>query len=156
MRVYSSTLAALSICLAGMLSTSVACAQNAQIREGIEVTNQQLITALAKGDAAAVAATYTADAQMFPANSDVVSGRAAIQALWGEWIKAGVSKLTLEPVEVEGMGDTAYEVGKYTLPGDDGKLLDAGKYIVIWKRQQGAWKLHRDIWTTNMPAPEQK
>lgn len=154
MRSYTAVLAAL--CTAAMLSTTVVYAQQEKIREGIEATNQRLISALAKGDAAGVAASYTADAQMFPANSDVVSGRAAIQNLWGEWIKAGVTKLTLEPVEVEGMGDTAYEVGKYTLPGDDGKLLDAGKYIVIWKRQQGAWKLHRDIWTTNVPAPEQK
>jgi ketosteroid isomerase-like protein len=34
-------------------------------------------------------------------------------------------------------------------------MLDEGKYVVIWKRHQGKWKLHRDIWTTSMPAPAQ-
>jgi ketosteroid isomerase-like protein len=29
--------------------------------------------------------------------------------------------------------------------GDGDKVLDSGKYIVVWKRQDGQWKLHRDI-----------
>jgi hypothetical protein len=32
---------------------------------------------------------------------------------------------------------------------------DDGKYLVIWKRDQGKWRLHRDIWTTNMLASGQ-
>jgi len=27
-----------------------------------------------------------------------------------------------------------------------------GKYVVIWKRDGGQWKIHRDIWNTSMPA----
>jgi ketosteroid isomerase-like protein len=34
---------------------------------------------------------------------------------------------------------------------EGGKVVDRGKYIVIWKREQGQWKLHRDIWNTSMP-----
>jgi uncharacterized protein (TIGR02246 family) len=138
-----------------LLGVEAAHAQDSKTRAGIEAANQQMIAAVARGDAAAVAAAYTPDAQMFPANSNVVSGRAAIQKLWQEWITAGFTNLTLEAVEVEGFGDTAHEVGNYTMPGKDGKLLDEGKYVVIWKRYQGEWKLHRDIWTTNVPAPAQ-
>jgi hypothetical protein len=32
-----------------------------------------------------------------------------------------------------------------------GKLLDVGKYIVIWKWEQGRWQIYRDIWTSNLP-----
>jgi ketosteroid isomerase-like protein len=56
---------------------------------------------------------------------------------------------------VEAHGDMAYEVGKLTLKGEDGTVLDSGKYVVIWKRENGQWRLHRDIWNTSMPAPEQ-
>jgi hypothetical protein len=45
----------------------------------------------------------------------------------------------------------ANEVGKYRITGEGGKLLDTGKYVVVWKREQGQWKLHRDIWNTSMP-----
>jgi ketosteroid isomerase-like protein len=34
----------------------------------------------------------------------------------------------------------------------NGSVADAGKYIVIWKKDGGTWKLHRDIWTTSPPA----
>jgi ketosteroid isomerase-like protein len=52
-------------------------------------------------------------------------------------------------VEAKGFGDTAYEVGKYTLSGDSGKVNDRGKYIVIWRKVGGQWKLYRDIFNTN-------
>jgi uncharacterized protein (TIGR02246 family) len=154
MRRHSSTVVSLCALLVLLAGAGLARAQDSQVHAGIEATNQELIAALARGDAAGVAATYTPDAQMFPANSGVVSGRAAIEKLWQEWITAGYTNLTLDTVEVEGFGDTAHEVGTYTMPGKDGKLLD-GKYVVIWKRHQGKWRLHRDIWTTNMPAPGQ-
>jgi ketosteroid isomerase-like protein len=58
----------------------------------------------------------------------------------------------LETIEVEGYDDTAIEIGRYRLlaPGD--VVADQGKYIVVWKNDHGAWKLHRDIWTTSQPA----
>jgi ketosteroid isomerase-like protein len=68
-------------------------------------------------------------------------------------VDSGVKGATLTTLEAEGQGDTAYEVGKYTLTGEAGKVLDTGKYVTIWKREQGQWKLHRDIWNTNTPAP---
>jgi hypothetical protein len=30
---------------------------------------------------------------------------------------------------------------------------DTGKYIVVWKRQDGVWKLHADIWNSDAPPP---
>ncbi|MBS0614067.1 MAG: DUF4440 domain-containing protein, partial [Proteobacteria bacterium] len=28
-----------------------------------------------------------------------------------------------------------------------------GKYIVIWRRTEGKWKLHRDMYSTSIAAP---
>ena len=33
------------------------------------------------------------------------------------------------------------------LVGRDGKITE-GRYVVVWKRTNGEWKLHRDIWNT--------
>jgi hypothetical protein len=49
------------------------------------------------------------------------------------------------------VGDTAHEVGQYELLDAAGKTLDRGKYVVLWKKEGGRFKLHRDIWTTSMP-----
>ena len=37
-------------------------------------------------------------------------------------------------------------------------MQDEGKYVVVWKKQEdGSWKLHRDIWNSNlMPAEEEE
>jgi ketosteroid isomerase-like protein len=67
---------------------------------------------------------------------------------------SGIKAMTLESVEVEGHGDTAIEVGKYTLHDEGGQPLDEGKYIVIYKQEDGEWKLHRDIFNSSMPIPE--
>lgn len=122
-------------------------------REAITAANARLCEALRARDADAIAACYTPDAQMLPANSDFVSGTAAITALWRTILDMGITDARLESAEVESLGDTAVEVGRYTLRVADGAAADEGKYVVVWHRHAGAWKLHRDIWTTNRPAP---
>ena len=124
------------------------------VRAAIEAANAQFVAALSRGDASGIIAMYTANAQMFPANSDIVSGP-AIRQFWQGAVDAGIRNLTLTTLEVEAQGNIAYEVGTYALPGDDNKMLDVGKYVVVWKREGDQWRLHRDIWTTSMPAPAQ-
>ena len=96
-----------------------------------------------------VAALYTQDAQAFPPGGDAVTGRPAIQKFWQGVMDSGVKGAKLTTVEVTAAGDMAHEVGRYELSGADGKRLDHGKYVVVWKRDGGQWKLHRDIWNTS-------
>jgi ketosteroid isomerase-like protein len=64
-------------------------------------------------------------------------------------IDSGVDQAKLNILEAEDYGDTATSTGEYILLGKS-MQLDKGKYIVIWKQQEGQWKLHRDIWTTSL------
>ena len=66
---------------------------------------------------------------------------------------SGVKGINLESTEIEGMGDTAFEIGKYTILGDGDQALGNGKYIVIWKKVGEEWKLHRDMINSSMPLP---
>jgi ketosteroid isomerase-like protein len=97
---------------------------------------------------------YTQKGQLLPAGSDFVKGKKAIQEFWQGAMNMGIKQVKLETVELEGHGDTAIEVGQYVLSGEKGQVMDKGKYIVIWKQEQGEWKLHRDIWTSSIP-PQQ-
>ena len=63
----------------------------------------------------------------------------------------GVKAAKLEPVEIEGHGATAVEVGRFELYAAGQQRVDKGKYIVVWKLTQGEWKLWRDIWNTSLP-----
>jgi len=115
--------------------------------------NKKFMAAFGHKNAGALAKLYTKEGQLFPPGSDVVTGGSAIQAFWQGALDAGLAQVKLDTVEVEGHRDTAIEVGRYTLRGADGKVADAGKYLVIWKVEGRSWKLHRDIWNSSPPSP---
>ena len=124
-------------------------------RSGIEAANKLLEAAVSRGDGAGAAALYTADGQAFPAHSDLVSGTEALAAFWQAAFDSGMKAASLVTVEVESFGSTAYEVGTFEFRDAAGKLLDQGKYVVIWKKEGDSWKLHRDIWTTSVAQAKQ-
>ena len=124
-----------------------------EIRDAIAAANEEFMAAFNGGDAAGLAALYTEDGQVLPPNSPSVTGTQAIQGFWQAVMDMGIKEAKLETVETEGHGDTATEVSKFTLYGEEGQVLDKGKYIIIWKQENGQWKLYRDIFNSSMPAP---
>ena len=124
------------------------------VYDAIVAEEEKLAAAFNRGDAAGIAALYTENGQFLPPNSDPVTGRQAIQATFQGLMDMGIKTVKLETTEVEGYGDTASEVGRYTLEGEGGQVLDQGKFLIIWKQEAGQWKLHRDMINTSMPAPE--
>jgi ketosteroid isomerase-like protein len=61
--------------------------------------------------------------------------------------------ITLNTTDLWGYDDLLTEVGTYTLTSKDGKEVDKGKYIDLWKMEDGKWKLHRDIFNSDLPCP---
>ncbi len=117
----------------------------------IMAANQKFMDAYA-GGASTLGDLYTTDAQLFPPNSDVVKGNQAIGNVWKSIYDAGgIKKAKLETVDAEQEGNMVIETGRYTLLGANDTQLDAGKYMVIWKKEGGVWKLHRDIFNTSQP-----
>lgn len=125
------------------------------IQAQIEAANTAFMRHFENHDAAALAELYTEEAQLLPPNSDFVTGKPAIQAFWNALFEMGIDKATLEIVELEQCGDTAVEISHYTMLGPGDQPLDSGKYIVIWKKVNGQWKLHRDIFNSSLPPTGQ-
>lgn len=126
---------------------------SAEIEEGISEANSKFMAAVAEGDTAKIATFYTEDGQFMAPNSEIITGKAGIQNYIQSSLDAGITGINLETLEVEGAGDTAWEVGQYTLFGENDQEIDRGKYIVIWKKVGEEWKLHRDIFNSSMPLP---
>jgi uncharacterized protein (TIGR02246 family) len=122
-------------------------------RAAIDAANKGFIAAYARHDAAGVAGFYSTTAEAFPPGGDIVKGRDAIQKLWQGVMDSGIAAADLKTIEVQGEGNLAYEVGTYAMKSKDGKVADRGKYVVVWLKEGGQWKLHRDIWNTTMPPP---
>ena len=122
--------------------------------KAVKESNAALAVALAEGDARAIAAMYTEDARLLPPNARVVQGREAVEKFWKETVAAGVVGIELITVEVDVLGDTLVEQGRSRILGKAKSIIDEGKYLVVWKRIDGKWKLHRDIWNSSEPAPK--
>ena len=102
-----------------------------------------------QGDLAEVAAFYSDNAMLLPTGSDFIKGRQAIEAYWQEAVDMGIRSIKIDLVELEQHGDSATEISRYTMLDANDAVVDHGKGIMIWKYDGSAWKMHRDIWTSN-------
>lgn len=124
------------------------------VRSEIDAANAQFSALAAKGDGAGLAALYATGGQVLPAGSDPIKGPQAIQKFWQGALDSGIAGIGLTTIEIFGRGPTATEVGQYELRDKAGKVLDHGKYIVVWRHEGGKWKLLRDMFSTNVPPPK--
>ena len=120
------------------------------LRAQIEKVGKAWEKAYNAGDPAGVAALYTKDAMVMAPGAEPATGTKAIQELFAKDMAGGV-KNALTTEDVVGVGEYAVEKGKYVATSSDGKHLDHGPYVTLFKKEGGAWKLHRDIWNSSMP-----
>ncbi len=121
------------------------------VKASIAAGNKAFSEAWAKGDSNAIAACYTADACLLPANNNKICGTQALASFMGQGYRMGFKSIQLSITEVLGSGDYVSEVGTYELKDDAQKSMDKGKYMVLWKRDNGTWKMYRDIFNSDMP-----
>lgn len=122
-----------------------------KLRQAIEAANAQFVAATARGDAAALAALYSESGQVLPPGGETLTGREALKSFWQGALDSGMKAVKVETIELTGAGDFAFELGRYWMYGSDGQLIEAGKDVVVWKREHGAWRIYRDIWNSAQP-----
>ena len=134
-----------SVGVAVALLSFAGTARAEDVRPAVDAGNRAFIAAFLRGDSKAVADLYTEDAQVIAPGAPIAQGRAAIASAWQKSIDAGVKDLSLATDDLESSGDLASETGRVRIVAKDGTATEA-RYVVVWKRTNGAWKLHRDIW----------
>lgn len=127
-----------------------------QVRTAVEQANMKFCEAIRQGDTAGIAALYTEDATLLPNGADLIKGKPGIEAYWSGALQMGLKNLVLTVVDLAGGDEYAYEIGKAVMtvqPEGMEPMEMAGKYVVVWKKMDdGAWKIHVDIFNTNAPA----
>ncbi|MEE9576989.1 MAG: SgcJ/EcaC family oxidoreductase [Gemmatimonadota bacterium] len=136
---------------AGDETAAAADADMPSAEAGIAEADAAFAAAWDAGDGAAMASLYTEDAMVLPPGGEAVEGREAITAFWQGFIESlAGSQVALETTEVHSGDGAAIEAGSWAITGADGGHIDHGKYIVVWKYVDGAWRLHRDIFNSSM------
>ena len=119
------------------------------------------------GNAGGVVALYADDAVLMPPNAPQARGVAAIKEAIAKEIasaKKGGVTLSVGTDEVGITGDMAWHAGTYLAKDKGGKVVDGGKFIEVWEKKNGKWRIVRDMWNSDgapaapaaTPAPEPK
>ncbi|MEM6772566.1 MAG: DUF4440 domain-containing protein [Bacteroidota bacterium] len=108
------------------------------------------------GDLDGILSSYTEDGKIFPNNRPILEGKESLANYWRP--QPGYRNLyhKLTPLEIKVYGDEARDHGYYEgrSVGPDGTERSwQGKYVVIWRKVAGVWKMYLDIWN-GVPAKE--
>ncbi|HSN17149.1 MAG TPA: DUF4440 domain-containing protein [Gammaproteobacteria bacterium] len=123
----------------------------ANAQDDISVLHAQYTKAFNAMDASGVANTYTDDAILMPPNHEAVKSAIAIQTYERQELAPPVSGLLLNVNETEVAGSWAYCYGYYSLLGNGGSVMDRGKFVEVLKLTDKGWKIHRDIYNSDLP-----
>jgi len=114
--------------------------------------------AMNRGDAAAMAAVYADDGVEMPPGKPAVRGRPAIEAYHRQELAGPVrlSDFALTASDTRVTGDVAYTTGTsritVTPPGGAPQVQSSGKYVVVFRKQGGAWKAAYAIYNADGPC----
>ena len=135
---------------------AVALTQGDADAEAIRGLSRQWAEADSMRDVARAVMFYASDAVEMASNTPIVRGREAIQRWYESWLLDPKNRIEFatETVEVAEAGDLAYERGTYrfitkTPSGED---EDVGKYLTVWKKIDGQWKVLADMANSDRPA----
>jgi ketosteroid isomerase-like protein len=114
-----------------------------KIRSAIEALDKQFSKDFYNGDSIALANYYSSDAK-FGSFKDK-----EILSAWGRMIRNSIKdstrNLLFTTTAFTGDSDYMVELGTYEERNDKNELRNSGKYLVVWKQENGQWKIYRDI-----------
>ena len=145
------------------LGFSIGCTQCEQVDSEAEALairelDRQLLAACMAKDLDQVMSFYSPVAVEMQPGQPAIEGVAAIREWFESWVFTEGLTNTFEPdvIEVAASGDLAVDRGhwKEVMETPDGQHVREGKYVVIWRKIDGQWKVVVDIANSNGPAGE--
>jgi ketosteroid isomerase-like protein len=124
-----------------------------EIKAIIQESNQKFGDAIRHRNAPGLAALYTQDATIMPSNGEMIKGEDGVK-MFAYGAMQMMQDIILTSSEVQAMGEYYCEIGKFWMRGviqGDETFEDNGKYVVIWKLEEGTWKMYIDIWNSSLP-----
>ena len=97
---------------------------------------------------------YTIDAQVLNSSPTSTFGRAEIVNGFNEMIKAGWTESGFTTTGVWGCGELLVEQGTGFFATKEKELISEGRYLMVWKNEDGTWRIFRDTWFSNSKQDE--
>ena len=101
--------------------------------------------ALARGDVQALGAMYTEDAEVVSRGPNTV-GRAQIEKVFEAMVADSATQSGFATTGLWGDENLLVEQGTGFFAKADGSDKATGEYLLVWKKEDGTWKIFRDTW----------
>jgi len=124
-----------------------------EAKKAIAASNGILFQAFAKGDSSLFIDRYAKDCWIMPPNAPALCGaEAPLEFFKLGYNKFGVRNGKFTTIDVFGDGvKFVTEVGFWQLFDANNKQIDNGKFLVLWKKTPGGWKMFRDSFSSDRP-----
>jgi len=136
-----------AVCLTASLLVSGSGASQPKTDRALDRLANAFAEAFNAKDATKVASFYAEDAIVMAPDQPMVRGRSDIEAYYARGFRSEISGFHVAPMESAIVGAYAFEVGTSTLTERRG--ASDGKYIVIYRRVRGEWKIAYDIFNND-------
>ncbi|MEO6113578.1 MAG: DUF4440 domain-containing protein [Sphingomicrobium sp.] len=124
--------------------------------QAIRTANARWLQLISNKDAAGIGQLYAEDGVALPQNEKAAVGREAIGQWWARQMQTPGYDLTFgtDQLVFSTSGDMALDRGWYRFSAQSpkGSINDTGKYVVVWRKIDGEWKVAADIFNTDLPA----
>ena len=111
--------------------------------------------AVSSHDAEIALALYAPNVIVLDPGAPAKRGIDAMRASWNDLVKmpGAAIAITPEKIEISAAGDLATDFGRFDLEmdGPNGRVKMVNKYLTIWRKLKGQWKVAYDSWNTNVP-----
>jgi ketosteroid isomerase-like protein len=126
-------------------------------KKEIEQVNQKLSEYFANGDAEGISSVYSSDGYIMPDKKPIIQGKENIKKVWSAFLnsanKNDIKIAGMEATIKDLWGNENYltDVGEFAFILKSGVKIWKGKYIIVWKKENGKWKAHREMTNFNEP-----
>ncbi|MBD2757282.1 YybH family protein [Spirosoma validum] len=136
--------------VAAQSSTTKTAFDSTKVINEIDAQSGLFSNAFAKSDSVKAASIYTRDAKIFNHAIPTTTGRSGVQSLYGELIRAGITKFDYTTIGVWGNDNNlVVEEGTLSFAFSDGRVASKGRYLLVWKWEEGKLKIFRDSFSSD-------
>ncbi|MBZ9731150.1 nuclear transport factor 2 family protein [Salegentibacter sp. JZCK2] len=125
-----------------------------EVRMAIQQNFQQMVAAMAAGNARELSMYFTEDALLKFPGEEPVKGRKAIEEIHQQIIDQGFG-IRPNTQEVQVAGNLAFEIGTYEMLDKQGEKIDQGHYATVWEKEDDQWRISRDIISRTKETPSE-
>ena len=140
-----------------LIASAISCSQkgkepattetiNPAIEKEIELQLRGFENALKKGDSLELGNLYTIDAEILNNGSPSTIGRDNIIKNFGSMIRDSITGSGFTTTGLWGNDKLLIEQGTGFWAHSNGKVVSRGRYLVVWKKDDGKWKIFRDTY----------